>query len=216
MQSDEPSSHHATPEDFEEQQAFEQMLKMLALNKLPVPPNAREAFRASRAERAARPQMRDLDADTLRSISPVDLDRMLSEYVVQLLSRASDRPSELAKLPRGVQVFYLTYLVEAEVVNGGFHQFFWNSSSEFAELVASAISELGDPDAARIYESALAQAISEMSRSVDSTEEIRESFARSASQSTLHQFDDSFAQRARHFSTLRLKLVRGREQLFLA
>lgn len=41
------------------------------------------------------------------------------------------------------RVFYCVYWLEAEVNNGGFHQFFYNSSGDYALETAAALAEIG-------------------------------------------------------------------------
>jgi hypothetical protein len=39
----------------------------------------------------------------------------------------------LAGYPPGVRALYVTWEVEAEVNNGGFHQYYWNTGDRYSE-----------------------------------------------------------------------------------
>ena len=54
-----------------------------------------------------------------------------------------DRGSaNLENLSRPCQALYLVDLIDREVQNGGFHQFFWNTSGQFCEQTKWALAEL--------------------------------------------------------------------------
>jgi Domain of unknown function (DUF4375) len=50
---------------------------------------------------------------------------------------------EFARLPHKTQVARCIHMLEAEVNNGGFHQFFLNSSGEYVPETLSALAEIG-------------------------------------------------------------------------
>ena len=54
------------------------------------------------------------------------------------------------------RVFYITQLCEAEVNNGGFSQFFFNSSGNFSSQLVHAFTEIGAMKTAEICKTALA------------------------------------------------------------
>ena len=56
------------------------------------------------------------------------------------------------------KVFSAIWEVEAEVNNGGFSQYFWNSSNESAHFVVQALEMIGAPQTASICHRAVAAA----------------------------------------------------------
>jgi hypothetical protein len=54
-----------------------------------------------------------------------------------------DTKAEFTKLPRKVQVAYCLHGLEAELNNGGFHQFFANSTGEYVTETIQALVEIG-------------------------------------------------------------------------
>jgi hypothetical protein len=75
---------------------------------------------------------------------------------------SSDKTSfgkeEFARQSRPQKVFSAIWEVESEVNNGGFSQYFLNSSAESAPFVAEAMRIIGAPDTAAICERAVAAA----------------------------------------------------------
>lgn len=183
-----------------------------------LPPDVREQFLQHEIDarsRPAKPRLTDLSPHSLRSQSGDDLDQALAAHVEHALAEVADRPAGLLALPRGLQLCYLSFLVEAEAMNGGLHQFFWNPSGEFAALVAPALRELGAIDAAALFEQAIEVAHSEAPRRQRlHAEGSWEAFALASSESFLRTFDQAFCELAQEFPTLRAALVRDREAMF--
>jgi hypothetical protein len=95
------------------------------------------------------------DLATLRGIKDDHIEQALLDYLFDIALKGRDRRSALLGLSRGFQVVYMTWIVEAEVLNGGFNQYFWNSSGEFADLTPAALREIGATEAAPIMQNAL-------------------------------------------------------------
>jgi hypothetical protein len=173
-----------------------------------LPPEVQEVMRQLRTHARPLPTVSELSRSQLVLLSPEDLEPAVVEYIAKLLETEDDRVAALGKFPRGVQVFYLSFLVEAEVANGGFHQFFWNSSSEFSELIAPALIDLGAPRAAEIFEQALAVAESEMQQqSVARSQNTLEAFASMYESTGLNQFDEPFSTESEAFPALRRQII---------
>ena len=189
-----------TPE--EAKQKYEEILAGLS-------PELREVFLRLQAEAKPRPKLECLSASTLNSLESEDLDTAIVDYVERQISQSEDRHARLFELPRGLQVFYLSFLVEAEVMNGGFNQFFWNSSGEFAEAVAPALRQLGAGEAAEIFERAFAVAKIEAEKAtLNPAPRTLEAFSTSYETTQLNGFDVAFCEHALHFPSLRLHLAR--------
>lgn len=182
-------------------------------------PEVREAFRRIESEAQARPpriELTSITVDVLRELSGEDLDQAISQYVDTRLEAANDEPSALIQLPRGLQVFYLSFILEVEVLNGGVNQFFSNSSSKMAQLIPAALRELGSPAAAKIFEEAHLVANEEAStRTSFKAEGTIESFMDSYKETALKIFDAPLCTLAEQFPALRAAYVRDQEDRFL-
>lgn len=77
----------------------------------------------------------------------------LDNYV-SLLSEYGERMDNLTGPQR---VFYLNQNLEREVNNGGFHQFFFNSSGDNADETVAALESVGAHNAAELLRQAIAK-----------------------------------------------------------
>ena len=129
-----------------------------------LPPEVQAVFRqhaADAAARAPRPRLCDLSAAELRALGGEELDSVVYDYVSEQVDKSDDPVAALLALPRGLQVFYLSFIVEVEVMNGGLDQFFSNPSGAMAKLVAPALRDLGAHEAAALFERAMSVASDE-------------------------------------------------------
>lgn len=96
----------------------------------------------------ARPELGDFlaEEDPLGVLWPVIVDTVYSE---------SRRAGNIDALGSAARVIYLVTSVAGEVRNGGFHQYFSNSSGEHAHEAHRALVEVGAAETARLLESAL-------------------------------------------------------------
>ena len=204
-----PGAMNMTPE--EAKRKYEESLAAM-------PPELQKMFRdleKQRQEAPVRPRLTRLDEATLRAIPPAELDDSIVDYVYDRLDGKIGEAAPLSSLPHGLQVFFVSYVVEAEVTNGGFNQFFLNSSSEYATQVPDALRELDAPDAAAIFEQAQVVAATEESMRARLKEKgSLEAFSQSYKQTHLGQFDAPFCKFAEGFPALRAELVKRHPGLF--
>src|SRR5437016_1196463 len=72
------------------------------------------------------------DIATLRAIPDDELEQALFDYAIGVIWDDNEpRFDNFRSLPIGIQALYTTWTVDAEVNNGGFNQYFWNSSGTF-------------------------------------------------------------------------------------
>lgn len=73
--------------------------------------------------------MKRLTADIVSGLDGQDLDIAVLEVVTTVIDPDDGHwPERFEQLPTEVQVAYATAVVEAEVLNGGFNQLFYNSA----------------------------------------------------------------------------------------
>jgi hypothetical protein len=98
-------------------------------------------------------------------ITPAELaklpDDKLEETVVEALCVALDDDyghelEIMATQPPGAQAIYTTGYLEAEVSNGGFNQYFWNTEGIFAEMALRGYELMGAKQHAAIVRKAIA------------------------------------------------------------
>ena len=71
-------------------------------------------------------------------------------------SGEDSRDAIVRKLPVGTQAIYTTWLVDVEVNNGGFNQFFFNPYGQFAGLALAGYELFGTEDYAAVMRAAIA------------------------------------------------------------
>ena len=89
--------------------------------------------------------------ELLASTADDDLERLLTNYVLDL---QKNDPDKLDSLPVGIQDVFIIASLDADVVNGGFNQYLFNSPA-FAIDAPSAFRNFGLHDAASLAEQAL-------------------------------------------------------------
>ena len=73
------------------------------------------------------------------------------------LCRKSNYGENIEKLSSAEKTFYLVFQLEGEVNNGGFSQFLYNSSGDFANDSAAALREIGAEKMAKICDRVLSE-----------------------------------------------------------
>ena len=101
-------------------------------------------------------------------------------------------PAHLESLSRPIQVACLVHMLEAEVNNGGFDQFFINSSGQFAIQTLDALEAIGAPQTKELLQAALA--LSYPAGYPDDSSEHEETADDDATQEALHALDDKFCE----------------------
>ena len=101
------------------------------------------------------PKLARLSPETLASVSDDELESALVGYVLDRMVPAMDDAAAVAALPPALQAWYVAFVVDAEVLNGGFNQFFFNSSGVFAPMAPAAFAQIGIPEAGELVVRAL-------------------------------------------------------------
>src|SRR5262245_10548228 len=99
-----------------------------------------------------------LTREILASIPDEELEQALIDHLldIRIAERLKDDYEILAGLSAGFRMLYSTWLLEAEVNNGGFNQFFWNSSGRFAREAVEGWKRIGAEQQAELTEEAIA------------------------------------------------------------
>jgi hypothetical protein len=185
-----------------------------------MPPETQVLFRRNEATaktRLPRPRLMEISLESLRALTRDDLDMAVYEYVEAQLDNAEDRCAALLLLPRGLQVFYLSFIVEVEVMNGGLDQFFWNQPTELAELIPPALRRLNADEAATIFEQAMLIADEELYKRAALKEDgSLDAFSKSRTETNLKKFDATFADNATKFPELRSLFIQSHEHEFIS
>jgi uncharacterized protein DUF4375 len=102
-------------------------------------------------------RFRQLTPELLASLSADEIADAIVQHVHHRVAGAWGSEAPIIRaLPAGVRAVYTTWLVDAEVNAGGFHQYFFNSSGQYAGDALAGYELLGAEDYAAIMRSAIA------------------------------------------------------------
>lgn len=111
------------------------------------------------------PRFRDLTPALLAALSADDIgDAILQHVEWRVRKHKGDHAAAVDALPPGVRAVYATFLVDAEVNNGGFNQFFYNPHGVLAGVALAGYELLGAEEYAEIMRSAIATRETERER----------------------------------------------------
>lgn len=174
-----------------------------------------EIERRAREEEARRPRLTSLNDDAWRAIPEDQLDAAVMAFIEGRIHGQIGEPKPLASLPRGFQIFHVSSIVEAEVANGGFNQFFWNSSGESAPQVPAALRAIGADDAAVLFEQVRRVADQDRPRLAPfKAQGSLQAFSDSYKDSPLNAFDNPFMELAMKFPALRIEYLKRHIEQF--
>ena len=80
-----------------------------------------------------RPVVDAITPEFLSQVTDDDLPDLLFQYVLAVVGARHDDLPIIAALPVGLRAGYVLCVLESEILNGGFHQFFTNSSGRHSD-----------------------------------------------------------------------------------
>lgn len=124
-------------------------------------------------------------------------DNMLLEVVYdnlfRKLSAAYDKEYEIVlSWNKSRQAIYMISRLEAEVNNGGYNQFYFNSSGQFATALPEALKLVGATKFADLIERANSTFVKEKSKITEDQDGTVEGFSKSYENNPLNKFDEEF------------------------
>jgi Domain of unknown function (DUF4375) len=164
-----------------------------------------------------RTRYQNLDVSTLESIADEKVEQAIIDFVGSKIDDNYAREKEIVEqLSPGVRALYVSWWAEAEINNGGFNQYFWNSAGQFANL-APASFEFFDAraHAALMYEALLIrQAEAETMKTFKSKDSL-EAFSESYKHTKLNPLDQRYYKLSENISALRVAKIRQHPELFV-
>jgi hypothetical protein len=158
-----------------------------------------------------------LTPEILRGIPDNELEEAVLDYVSSKIGNNYEHEHEIVTtLPKGFQTIYSTWWVEAEVNNGGFNQYFWNSAGQFRKEALEGYKILGATEHADLMD----QAIKIYDQEAGRLQKFKEkgtvaAFSESYKDDPLKQCDDKFYKIKTDVSALRVKFIREHSELFV-
>jgi len=173
----------------------------------------------SMAEFKSRKIYDDLTREAIAEIPDAKLEQAVIALVTRRIERAKGGAARevLADLPGGFMVVYSTWVVEAQVSNGGFNQLFWNSSGRLAKDAVAGYDRMGLTALARLVDRAIATNQKDAMRLEKLKREgTLEAFSRSYDQRPYEALDQEFYAGDKEVSPARIAFIRTHPELFVA
>jgi hypothetical protein len=138
-------------------------------------------------------RFRHLTPELLAALSADEIADAVVQHVHLHVAGAWGREAPIIRsLAPGVRAIYTTWLVDAEVNNGGFHQYFFNSSGQYAGDALAGYELLGAEEYAAIMRSAIATFEIDRAQLASFEAEDPEVFADSAAHVALSEIDQRY------------------------
>lgn len=175
-------------------------------------------FERSMAEFDRRRIYDQLSLEILGSIPDDLLEQAVVDLVLERIgtSPGQDPATVLAGLPGGFRDVYSTWVVEAEVDNGGFNQLFWNAPGWLPKDAAAGFERLGLVELARLVDAGIAIHQQDSARlAALKAEGTLEAFSRSYDERPYAGLDLAFHARGKAVSLARIAYVRSHPERFV-
>ena len=165
-----------------------------------------------------RTKYKSLSKETLQNIPDDKLLQAIVDYIIEeIIQNDYENEYEIVKKQSsGIQYIWAIWGLEAEVNNGGFNQYFYNSSGQFAKEAHIGCIAIGANNTSEI----LKGAITTLSKEIDLHKRTKETgtledFMDSYNETQLGQWDDKFYESPDDLSGLMIKYIRNNYDQFI-
>ena len=140
-----------------------------------------------------RPIYKELSIEILDSIHDNDLEQTVIDNIYEQVGDDYKKEfSNVQKLTKGQQAMFSVWWVEAEVNNGGFNQFYFNSSGQYAEMAVAGFDLFGAKKHADLMRRTNKIYLENRERLEEFDDGTMESFSESYKDNPLNALDDEF------------------------
>jgi Domain of unknown function (DUF4375) len=159
---------------------------------------------------------RKLNPEILASIPDDKLEQAILDYVwTKVGNNYEAERAIVSSLSLGFMVVHATWGVEAEVNNGGFNQYFWNSAGQFADEAVEGYRAIGAAKHAELVAQAIALERTERDRMAEfKSRGTLEAFSESYESNPLNELDTQFYELDEDPRALRIEFIRSHPDLF--
>jgi len=155
-----------------------------------------------------------MDPPNLASIADDQVEYAILDYVYARM-KGHEEAEVLATMPAGIRALYVTSGVEDEVNNGGFNQYYWNSTGKFADQAVAAFEFFGAHQYAELMREANRIHAAEAAEIEKFKEQgTLQAFSDSYKVSKLGPLDERFYKIEENLSALRVAKIRAEPASF--
>jgi hypothetical protein len=159
-----------------------------------------------------------LTIQIIDKLSDEDVEGAIYENIVETFKGNFDNEFQhIKKLSAGQQMFWATWILEAEVNNGGFNQYYYNSDGKFAEMALNGLKIIKANKFVDLVSRANSVYEKDKERLSAYDDGSMESFSKSYKDNPLNKFDDEFydLEKKQNISKLRIKYIREHKSEFV-
>ncbi len=161
-----------------------------------------------------------ISIDEINKANDEDLLYLIFDIIAEKLPYTENEEEEyvaLRKLNKEQQAFYLVWCLEGEVNNGGYNQFYYNSTGKYFELLPDALELIGATKHSELMRRANKIFIIENKKITQEQDGTLEGFSKSYEDNPLDIFDQEFAdlEEIENLEELQIKLVRKNKEKFI-
>lgn len=159
-----------------------------------------------------------LTAEALKEIPEDKLVQAIYDFIDLKVAKRRNKEAEILKsLSEGFRAIHATWGIEAEVNNGGFNQYFWNSSGQYASAAVEGFRLIGASELADLTKRAITLWDDEKATQQKFKDRgALEAFSESYQHSKLHDLDKEFYAAAKDLDVRRIKFIRSHPELFVS
>jgi len=158
-----------------------------------------------------RKKYKEIDEQVLRSINDDDLLQSIFDFICEEIIKDdyNNAYTKVKSLPIGFQHIYGLWLLEAEVNNGGFNQYFYNNG-QFIDESYNGCLAIGAKKTAEIVNKAVETIMKEKEIQLEMRKKgTLEAFSESYKETKLGECDEAFFQNADNLQELQIKYIRN-------
>ena len=161
---------------------------------------------------------RDLTVELIDSTLDEDLSQLVFDNLLESLPNDyTKRCQTVLSWNKSKQAIYMIWCLESEVNNGGFNQFYFNTSGQFADLIPDALKLVGAMKFAELMNRANSTYISENDKITKHQDGTLEGFSKSYEDNPLDKYDKEFyaLYLVEDLNNLQIKYIRNHKTEFV-
>ncbi|MEM6892483.1 MAG: DUF4375 domain-containing protein [Bacteroidota bacterium] len=161
---------------------------------------------------------KELTTEILDSIPDDKLEQAIFDNIYEIIGDDYENElSNVTKLSKGQQAFFSTWIIEGEVNNGGFNQFYFNSSGQYAEMAETGFMRIGAEKFSELTKRANRIYLENKERLEEFDDGTTESFSESYKGNPLNDLDTEFYNLYdfEKIGELRIKYIRENKNEFI-
>jgi hypothetical protein len=161
----------------------------------------------------------ELSVEILETIPDDELEQAIVDYIFTKVTDEQTKFADISKLSVGFQMVYSTWVLETQVNNGGFNQFFFNPSGQFAMMALQSLEYMRASDYYEVMRRAME--MREREKEIPDLQALYQNgtlqaFSETYKLSRLDECDEAFYKLGDRLGELRINYVRSHPKEFVS